>query len=162
MAQIIRVFPTPGAAQAACDELTRSGFTSVETVEVPDRRERGSRDNSAVVRVEAPFLTALKATAILERNGGKEAGPQAILPSTDQPTERPATPVNGTPAAASPLPRDAELRTGPRTLSSLLGIPELISSDTFFSGFPLLIRPKPRHDENAVPSEDSRTRARSN
>ena len=73
MAQIIRVFPTPGAAQAACDELTRSGFTSVETVEVPDRRERGSRDNSAVVRVEAPFLTALKATAILERNGGKEA-----------------------------------------------------------------------------------------
>ncbi|WP_022723312.1 hypothetical protein [Rhodopseudomonas sp. B29] len=154
MAQIIRVFPNQGSAEAAVAELTRGGFAGAEIIGTQDNR--GARGGFPAVRVDAPFGTALRVTAILERNGGTEAGPQpaTTAASVGQSTARPAAPTNGA-ATAQPQRRDAELRTGPRTLSAMLGIPELISSDTYFSGFPLLIRPKPRRDAKAASSERS-------
>jgi pyruvate/2-oxoglutarate dehydrogenase complex dihydrolipoamide acyltransferase (E2) component len=154
MTQITRTFDSSSQAKAAVEELKQRRFDTVELVEVPGRRGAGG-----VVRVEAPFGTAVSATGILERHGGKTAS-ASTTPEPAQPAAPPPpAPVQAQPpepAAASPAPaprsqqqqqppqrtgtRDG-LRSGPRTLSELLGIPELIDSNTYFSGFPLLIRP---------------------
>jgi hypothetical protein len=167
MTQIIRKFDNANTAKAATDELRQRGFGTIETVDIPAGR-RGN-GGGAVVRVEAPFGTAMSATTILDRHGGRDASGEA----------RPVTnPANGSPSATRPsgasAPSDSsgrpavepapasganrhanarhhqsqhgsheDLRGGPRTLSAWLGIPELISSNTFFSVFPLLIRPEP-------------------
>lgn len=64
----------------------------------------------------------------------------------------PGTPSK--PAVSTRNGSHADLRTGPRTLSQWLGIPELIDSDTFFSGFPLLIRPTPKTIVDPAPKRD--------
>lgn len=165
MAQITRAFDSVAQAKAAVEELKKRRFDSVELVESTDRRDGG-----AVVRVEAPFGTAVAVTDVLERNGGKRAKPMPmpvppnesapppaakLQPASAQPAKPPTNPAavsqpaQPTPAVASRS--RAELRSGPRTLSQMLGIPELIDSNTFFSGFPLLIRPAPKHRPEAKP-----------
>jgi len=155
MTQITRTFDNAAQAKAAVDELKQRRFGAVELVEVAGRRGSG---RAAAVRVDAPFGTAVAATAILERHGGKaessatqtEPQPPATQPSPVQATAEPAAVATATSQPAPPKPQPAvareTARPGPRTVSEWLGIPELIDSNTFFSGFPLLIRPsrKPR------------------
>ncbi|NEV78317.1 hypothetical protein DYI24_14840 [Rhodopseudomonas sp. BR0C11] len=155
MTQITRTFDSATQAKAAVAELKQRGFNQVELVEVPDRR--GPSGGGAVVRVEPPFGSALVASGILERHGGKEAGATSTAgsaaPAPAQPAKTEAQPapdpaaqaVKSAPAAsparpAPPQARREELRSGPRTVSEWLGIPLLINSNTFFSGFPLLLR----------------------
>ncbi|NEW91801.1 hypothetical protein [Rhodopseudomonas sp. BR0M22] len=139
MTQITRTFDSAAQAKAAIAELKQRGFQRVELIDAADRR------GGAAVRVEPPFGSALAATAILDRHSGKQAiaAPATPAPPAQaevQPAREPARPV-AAPAAPAPLPaRREELRTGPRTVSEWLGIPVLIDSDTFFSGFPLLLR----------------------
>ncbi|UYO40424.1 hypothetical protein KQX62_03665 [Rhodopseudomonas palustris] len=156
MTQITRTFDSATQAKAAVAELKQRGFNRVELVEVPDRR--GPSGGGAVVRVEPPFGSALVASGILERHGGKEAGATSTAgspaPALAQPARTEAQPapdsaaqaVKSAPVAsparpAPPQARREELRSGPRTVSEWLGIPLLINSNTFFSGFPLLLRP---------------------
>lgn len=162
MVQITRVFDNAGRAKAALDELKAQGFSDAELTPLAEQRGR------SVLRVEAPFGSGLKVEAILDRhakgdvarsaNGGAPAAPQATT-ATPAPAASPASEpqaaarVQATSAPAAPT-KDAAastrngshggVRSGPRTLSQWLGIPELIDSDTFFSGFPLLIRPTPK------------------
>lgn len=157
MTQISRTFDSAAQAKAAVAELKQEGLHRVELIEVPDRR--GPSGGGAVVRVEPPFGSALAATAILDRHRGKEAAagaakpqpapaaspPQqpakADTPSAPGPTRQAAPSAAAPSRAPSPQEPRQELRTGPRTLSEWLGIPLLIDSNTFFSGFPLLLRP---------------------
>ncbi|MCG6205369.1 hypothetical protein LPW26_12020 [Rhodopseudomonas sp. HC1] len=156
MAQITRVFENPGRAQAALGELKAQGFADAELTPIAEQRGR------SLLRVDAPFGTALKVEAILKRhaNGGAPAKPEpvaapAAAPPAAEPQPVPRTqtaPASTAPAktvgakTAAPARSGSHdgVRSGPRTLSQLLGIPELIDSDTFFSGFPLLIRPTPK------------------
>ncbi|PZA11296.1 hypothetical protein DNX69_18585 [Rhodopseudomonas palustris] len=155
MTQISRTFDSAAQAKAAIAELKQRGFRQVELIEVPDRR--GPSGGGAVVRVEPPFGSALAATAILDRHRGKEAAPVAAnpvpnpapaAPPPPQPAKADTPPAPGpakqaTPPAATAAPpaeRRQDLRGGPRTLSEWLGIPLLIDSNTYFSGFPLLLR----------------------
>lgn len=141
MTQITRTFDSAAQAKAAIAELKQRGFQRVELIEASDRR------GGAAVRVEPPFGSALAATAILDRHSGKQAiaAPATPAPPAQaevQPAREPARPV-AAPAAPAPAPlpaRREKLRSGPRTVSEWLGIPVLIDSDTFFSGFPLLLR----------------------
>jgi len=165
MTQITRVFDNPSRANAALDELRSRGFASAELM-------AGEGRGKTTLRVEAPFGTAVRVEQILKRhaNGGQATAPApaaaaakpAVVTAPPQPPNGsppsrlamakpdPATPQ---PAKTSAAPRNGSdaTRRRPRTLSQLLGIPELIDSDTFFSGFPLLIRPTPkRADEPPV------------
>ena len=153
MAQITRVFDSSGRAQAALDELKAKGFADAELTPAADQKGR------TVLRVEAPFGTGLKVEANLNRHaeGSAPAAPQgataasgAAAPPAAEPqaaariqtaTARLAPVKSATPARNG---SHDGVRSGPRTLSQWLGIPELIDSDTFFSGFPLLIRPTPK------------------
>ncbi|MGX7741618.1 hypothetical protein [Rhodopseudomonas parapalustris] len=145
MTQITRTFDSAAQAKAAIAELKQRGFQRVELIEASDRR------GGAAVRVEPPFGSALAATAILDRHSGKQATTAPAPPAPPakaevQPARESARPIAPPVApAASPAPaplpaRREELRSGPRTVSEWLGIPVLIDSDTFFSGFPLLLR----------------------
>jgi hypothetical protein len=158
MTQITRTFDSAAQAKTALAELKQRGFHQVELIEVPDRR--GPSGGGAVVRVEPPFGSALAATAILDRHGGKESTPGAANPNPapaasplQQPAKADTPPLSGgakqapapaktaAPRTSSPQERRQELRSGPSTLSEWLGIPVLIDSNTYFSGFPLLLRP---------------------
>ncbi|MGP9814362.1 hypothetical protein ACTZWT_22860 [Rhodopseudomonas sp. NSM] len=172
MTQISRVFDNPGRANAALDDLKARGFGKAELAAGPEGRGK------TLLRVDAPFGTAVQVEDILDRhakgtargaNGAapvpaaaaKPAAPSsrpavAVAPTPPQAGSqlgRPAAPAGGGTPAAKPQvaqpsasARDGA-RSGPRTLSQLLGIPELIDSNTFFSGFPLLIRPAPKRTE---------------
>lgn len=147
MAQITRVFDSPGRAQAARDDLKAQGFSNAELAPAAEGQGR------TTLRLDAPFGTGLKAETILDRhahaNGSAAAAPQPATAKLSEPAvaqakaapppEPPAKPV----ASKRNGPHDG-VRKRPRTLSQMLGIPELIDSDTFFSGFPLLIRPTPK------------------
>ncbi|RED38400.1 hypothetical protein BJ123_104151 [Rhodopseudomonas thermotolerans] len=156
MTQITRTFDSAAQAKTALAELKQRGFHQVELIELPDRR--GPNGGGAVVRVEPPFGSALAATAILDRHGGKESAPGAANPEPaasplQQPAKADTQPLSGgakqapspaktaAPRTAAPQERRQELRSGPSTLSEWLGIPVLIDSNTYFSGFPLLLRP---------------------
>ena len=148
MAQITRVFESYGRAQATLDELKANGFADAELTSLAEQKGRTE------LRVEAPFGTGLKVEAILNRHadGNATAAPRrAAAPAN--PVAEPQIAARGQVASAPSAPAKATparngshegVRSGPRTLSQWLGIPELIDSDTFFSGFPLLIRPTPR------------------
>jgi hypothetical protein len=168
MTLITRVFDNPGRAQAALDELQAHQFANAEVVEAPEGRGK------TMLRVDAPFGTGVRVEEILKRhaNGGvpAAAAPKSVAAPAARPAAKPAAAAAPPPpgataqppsrsAAMSPGPERAAsdrggahdgVKSGPRTLSSLLGIPELIDSDTFFSGFPLLIRPKPRRDTSSA------------
>ncbi|MBI5128009.1 MAG: hypothetical protein HZA66_01080 [Rhodopseudomonas palustris] len=168
MTQITRVFDNPSRANAALDELRSRGFTNAELIAGAEGRGK------TTLQVEAPFGTAVRVEQILKRhaNGSPGAAPTpaaatakpAIVtaptppqpPNASPPSRLAATkpePATPQPARTAAAPRNGSdaIRRGPRTLSQLLGIPELIDSDTFFSGFPLLIRPTPkRADEPPV------------
>ncbi|KPF89198.1 hypothetical protein IP86_27540 [Rhodopseudomonas sp. AAP120] len=161
MAQVSRVFDSPGRAQAALDELKTLGFGNAELL--PDRDGRGN----TTVRVEPPFGSALRVEQVLGRHAragaapsagrsappAKTAGPEAA-PTASPATRSTAPETPSKPAASTRNGSHADLRTGPRTLSQWLGIPELIDSDTFFSGFPLLIRPTPKTIVDPAPKRD--------
>ena len=157
MAQITRVFDNPGRAKAALDELKANGFSDADLSPVPEQKGR------TLLRVEAPFGSGLRVDAILDRhangdvnrpsNGSAPAAPQAVAatsaaaaPAVAEPQAAARVQIASAPAKAEPARNGAHegVRSGPRTLSQWLGIPELIDSDTFFSGFPLLIRPTPK------------------
>jgi hypothetical protein len=148
MTQIIRVFDNPNRAKAAIDELKQRSLTHLELVPVSNGRDRSGNGGGAVVKVEAPFGTASTATEILNRHGGKTTPSAATEPARISPTPQQQTPSqpksnpasSTTTSASSPHHGEGRL-TAPRTLSEVLGIPELISSNTFFSGFPLLLHP---------------------
>jgi hypothetical protein len=115
----------------------------------------GVRRGGAFVSVRAPFGSAVRATEILDRHGATTT-PKPIARRRDEGTtdanarvrtvsgqsDRKASPASG-PSESSGRVSAAPPSRGPRTLSQMLGIPELIDSNTFFSGFPLLIRPQP-------------------
>ena len=166
MTQITRTFDSAAQAKAAVAELKQRGFNRVELVEVPDRR--GPSGGGAVVRVEPPFGSALAATGILDRHSGNRASaasPAAPPPAQPAKTDLQSAPAPSRPTAtaatttaaparpALPQERREELRGGPRTVSEWLGIPVLIDSNTFFSGFPLLLRrPRKSAAANASPA----------
>jgi len=168
MTQITRVYDTPDQANAAVAELAQRGFEHVACVAggksgngadvlepirsagvspshaeaIAERVRRGG----AVVSVRAPFGTATTVTGILNRHAPVEPDAATSAPRQDGAAE--AAPLSAalelpvlaeTPSAGS----RATASSGPRTLSQMLGIPELIDSNTFFSGFPLLIRSRP-------------------
>jgi hypothetical protein len=117
---------TNGAGQI--DAITSAGIPMKYAEAYAERVQRGG----AVVTVSAPFGTANTATEILNRYNPAQS------------------PANGAGPGATPVPLGTETssyrsgtESGSWTLSSALGIPELISSNTFFSGFPLLISSKP-------------------
>ncbi|MFC0238897.1 hypothetical protein [Rhodopseudomonas telluris] len=153
MAHVTRVFDSPGRAQAALDELKAQGFSNAELVPGPNGQ------GGTTLRLEPAFGTGLRAEEILNRHArsgppsGRSAAAAKPAVAEAPPTVSPAAARSAPPeATAKPTPPHRNgshegVRTGPRTLSQLLGIPELIDSDTFFSGFPLLIRPSPKRTE---------------
>lgn len=164
MAQVSRVFDSPGRAQAALDELKSLGFDNAELL--PGENGRGG----TTVRVEPPFGSALRVEQVLDRHARAGANSSPARPAAPAkpaaletaPTASPAPAATrnapsetaAKPAALSRNGSHAGVRTGPRTLSQWLGIPELIDSDTFFSGFPLLIRPTPKTIAEPAPKRD--------
>jgi|GEM_PF-6218501 len=162
MTQITRVFDNPGRARAALDELKAQRFDSAEMVAGPEGR------GQTLLRVEAPFGTAIRVEEILDRhaNAGTPAPtaaaakpavttapPQAAQPPSRLPAAKtePAKSPSAEPAAPARKLDVDRVASRPRTLSQILGIPELIDSDTFFSGFPLLIRPAPKRAKAEEP-----------
>jgi hypothetical protein len=178
MTQMTRLFDIPSQAQAAFDDLKQRRFEQVELLLPTGIRERRPGDDliarlqragidsaraeacadavrrgSAVVAVRAPFGSAKLAAAILDRHA-PDASPQPVStpPRASGDTESPSRPTA------------ARRSSGPKTLSQMLGIPELIASNTFFSGFPLLIRsrplPSPRRQvpDSSRPAKQTATR----
>ncbi|WP_175557731.1 hypothetical protein [Rhodopseudomonas pseudopalustris] len=166
------MFDNPGRARAALDELKAQRFDSAEMVAGPEGR------GQTLLRVEAPFGTAIRVEEILDRhaNAGTPAPaaaaakpavttapPQAAQPPSrlpaakTEPAKSPsaklpsAEPRSAEPGAPARNVADGGGNSRPRTLSQILGIPELIDSDTFFSGFPLLIRPAPKRAKAEEP-----------
>ncbi|ABD05456.1 conserved hypothetical protein [Rhodopseudomonas palustris HaA2] len=177
MVQITRDFDNPGRANAALDDLRSQGFNTAELASGPDGRGKTTLriepPFGTAVRVEqildrhangAP-ATAPRATTPVTapQPAGVVVAPKPPQPpspsaSSAQPAGRASAKRETDTAvtAGSEAPKSATstrngtttgTKSGPRTLSQLLGIPELIDSDTFFSGFPLLIRPTPKRPD---------------
>jgi hypothetical protein len=164
MTEITKSYDSAKAANEAAAELKQAGFKDVNVVGAAPSRYGRSNGGGATVTVEAPFGTATRATAILDKHGPSDVASSDVAtapPGTGaKEPESVSAPLSNvvrapvltrssptsTPAAAAKASADpatgSTSQSGPRTISAWLGIPELISSDTFFSGFPLLIRPK--------------------
>ncbi|MDF3810993.1 MULTISPECIES: hypothetical protein [Rhodopseudomonas] len=145
------------------EPIRRTGVSPSHAEAYAERVRRGG----AVISVRAPFGTATTVTGILNQHGQSQAnaaasnGSSRPKPGSDNAPRRDgaaepeskAAPLSsaldvpvlaesssgwfGTKGSAEPR------SSGPKTLSQMLGIPELIDSNTFFSGFPLLIRSRP-------------------
>ena len=130
---------SPASAEDIVTSIEKAGVQSAYADSYAERIKRGG----AVVIVNAPFGTAKKAAAILNRHG---PGQTSTVVQAKNPGERGATESDATAAPLStafnvPLLTESSTsspKVGSKTLSSLLGIPELVSSNKFFSGFPLL------------------------
>ncbi|WP_322515307.1 hypothetical protein SR870_20275 [Rhodopseudomonas palustris] len=142
--------------------------TAVRAEQILDRHANGAGAPSTAARATAARATA---PVTAPQPAGIVVAPKPPQPpssqsgSSAQPAGR-ATARRETDTAApdrSETPKPATstrngtstgTKSGPRTLSQLLGIPELIDSDTFFSGFPLLIRPTPKRADQPAAKPD--------
>jgi hypothetical protein len=144
--------------------LERAGIDRASAEHYAEGLKRGS----AIVSVRAPFGSAMRASDILDRHGPGAAPEIGAMSSRrgdvgqidatipDRTAARGAAAAAGSrasePTASAGRVSDAPRSTGPKTLSQMLGIPELIDSNTFFSGFPLLIRStRPPNTKPPVP-----------
>jgi hypothetical protein len=141
MSQITRVYDNPKTAADAVKELKAASFNDAELV--------ANGQGNSVVAVSAPFGKGAQVEQILNRHGGN--GTSSSVPRGYR--------GNGQAApSAAPLSRALHVPvltdshtnvsgvsrlSDSRTTSAALGLPELTSSDSFFSGFPLLIESKP-------------------
>jgi len=144
MAQMIRTFDNPRTASAVVAQLKAADYDDVELV--------SDGKGGSVVAVSAPFGRGAKAEQILNSAGPSKAtngsGNGYARPGNGHAHPDTAAPLSSA-VGAPTLTRSSTNLTGAprvteaRTTGSWLGLPELISSDTFFSGFPLLISSKP-------------------
>lgn len=131
MAQLVRTYDNPKAASAVVSQLKAANFNNIEQV--------SDGNGGSVVVVEPPFGQGSKAEAILNSQPGiKTNGANGAAHTTRS---------NGF-GGASLISSSTHLSGSPRltdsrTTSEWLGLPTLVSSDAFFSGFPLLIKSKP-------------------
>mgnify|MGYP000848174774 FL=1 len=132
MAQIIRSFDNAKAASAAVSELKAANFTNVEQV--------SDGNGGTIVAVEPPFGMGSRAEAILSRVPGSKPGNGAALHSNGAANGHAG---HGVTISSSTRLTGAPRLIGPKTTSEWLGLPTLIDSNTFVSGFPLLLRSKP-------------------
>lgn len=139
MVQIIRSYDNPKAAAAVVNELKAANFSNVE--------QRSDGNGGAVVAVEPPFGMGSRAEAILSRTpagkSGNGAAPRSTSSGTTTKSSNGATSTSNSTISSSTRLTGAPRLTGPKTTSEWLGLPTLIDSDTFVSGFPLLLRAKP-------------------
>ncbi len=133
MAQIIRSFDNAKAASAAVSELKAANFTNVEQV--------SDGNGGTIVAVEPPFGMGSRAEAILSRAPGSKPSNGAAPRASNGAANGHAG--NGATISSSTRLSGAPLLIGPKTTSEWLGLPTLIDSNTFVSGFPLLLRSKP-------------------
>jgi hypothetical protein len=150
MAQIIRAYDNPKAAATVVNQLKAANFNQIEQV--------SDGNGGAVVAVEPPFGQGSKAEAILDSvPGGKKSngangihhsnGANGVHHHAGRPTGVPQT--SKTTTNVSPMDESTRLTGAPRlakskTTSEALGLPTLISSNTFITGiFPLLISSGP-------------------
>jgi hypothetical protein len=127
MVQIIRTYDNPKTASAVVSELKAANFDKVEQV--------SDGNGGSIVAVEPPFGMASKAEAIFSRvPGGRPSNGVAHLGNGAAGT--------GSISSSTRLTGAPRL-TDSRTTSEWIGLPTLIDSNTFVSGFPLLIGSKP-------------------
>lgn len=137
MAQIIRAYDNPKTAATVVSQLKAANFNHVE--------QMSDGNGGAVVAVEPPFGQGSKAEAIFDSvPGGKKTngvhhghGANGVHHGS------------GTTTGVSLMDESTRLTGAPRltsgkTTSEWLGLPTLISSNTFITGlFPLVISSKP-------------------
>ncbi len=147
MPQITRVFDNPSRASAALKELKASNFDDAELI--------SNGQSNTIIAVTPPFGKGAQAEQILNRHGGNGTAATYSAPSGSSyrgngraEPEAKAAPLSR--ALHVPVLTDSGTNvTGvhrlseSRTTSAALGLPELVSSDSFFSGFPLLIESGP-------------------
>jgi len=138
MAQIIRAYDNPKTAATVVSQLKAANFNQIE--------QTSDGNGGALVAVEPPFGLGSKAEAILDSAGGKKSnGANGVHHSkgTNGAYHSPAA------ASASLISESTRLTGAPRltnskTTSEWIGLPTLISSDTFITGiFPLVISSEP-------------------
>ncbi|MBB5045305.1 hypothetical protein HNR60_000034 [Rhodopseudomonas rhenobacensis] len=141
MAQMIRTFDNPRTASAVVAQLKAADYDDVELV--------SDGKGGSVVAVSAPFGRGAKAEQILNSAGPSKAtnGSGNGYARTGNGHAHPDTAAPLSSAVGAPTLTSSSTRltgapriTESKTTGSWLGLPEIISSDSFFSGFPLLTR----------------------
>jgi hypothetical protein len=149
MAQIIRAYDNPKTASTVVTQLKAANFNQIEQV--------SDGNGGAVVAVEPPFGQGSKAEAILDSVPGvkKSNGANGIHHSNGANGAHHSSKTTSTASAskstggASLIDESTRLTGAPRlanskTTSEAIGLPTLISSNTFITGiFPLLISSEP-------------------
>jgi hypothetical protein len=142
MAQIIRAYDNPKTAATVVSQLKAANFNQIE--------QTSDGNGGALVAVEPPFGLGSKAEAILDSvpGGKKSNGANGVHHSTSK-AGNGVQHSHGTSHGGSLISESTRLTGAPRltnskTTSEWIGLPTLISSDTFITGmFPLLISSKP-------------------
>jgi hypothetical protein len=137
MAQIIRAYDNPKTAATVVSQLKAANFNQVEQV--------SDGNGGAVVAVEPPFGLGSKAEAIFDSvpGGKKTNGANGVHHKTNGAHHSSAA------DSASLISESTRLTGAPRltsskTTSEWIGLPTLISSNTFITGiFPLVISSEP-------------------
>ena len=166
MAQITKTYDRAEGAAAAVSELRNNDFTNVSVVSNDDTGTDGSpgvasaKIGVTVVSVEAPTEAAPEVAAILNRHGPHS---ERATVTGEPRSSRPEAGFTGTASAALGVPELVgsdlfysgypHLIDNPTPLSSSLGVPALVSSESFYSGYPHLIdNPTPLSTSLGVPA----------
>jgi hypothetical protein len=140
MAQIIRAYDNPKTAATVVNQLKAANFNQIEQV--------SDGNGGAVVSVDPPFGQGSKVEAILNSVPGGKKTNGAHRSNGAAGGHHHSTSTTST-AGASLISESTRLTGAPRlasskTTSEWLGLPTLISSNTFITGiFPLLISSEP-------------------
>jgi len=138
MAQIIRAYDNPKTAATVVSQLKAANFNQVE--------QTSDGNGGALVAVEPPFGLGSKAEAIFDSvpGGKKTNGANGVHHGNGNGVHHSAAAASASLISESTRLTGAPRLTSSKTTSEWIGLPTLISSDTFITGiFPLVISSEP-------------------